>query len=737
MFYSPTFLARKGPLGTVWCAAHHLQHRLKKSHYTSTDIPSTVGMLKKTKTFSLLCYPNSDLAIEFDNDEHIMYPDIPIARRMSGHLLLGVVRIYSKKVNYLFHDCHIILVGLSKAFDAKKVDLPDNENQAPVHAITLPETFNLDALELDDDDIYTEGSPDNHLRNEEDIRLPDQIPTGANPYIAITFDEDMMDLLHSEAAPESGIQLMDEDVILQSPIGGNLQNKELNAAVAFQDPGPANETKLPGTSMAFGGTGPSSQTEVLRPTMDFYNSHPGNETEAPNIIHDDIVTQDFPEIEVRRDTVPDISNECLPLGHPEQRNDASEMRVSLERIWDDKEIHTPILRSMSTSGAESIPFHDHSGPPMFAAFRESLGNLSGHKSPQLAIQPSPPVQQPRKRQRTRGRFFDNELVLSDRSMKKALEDSSDLVQKRMNVRASALAVWKSNSILRKGQLFHGASVTGLCVDISEMFERDYTFAKPNLPVLQGAVSSPRILQSPAPSTEAEDLQIPATATAAEASPEHRAGRPEAAVPEIDRETEYLRDDQGSAYNNLLYEFEPSPLRPICSARDDSSPLSINSLRSETTPRVLPTPDAAAFTGNHGSAFETPRAFLDKGLVLGSMGLSDIPEMLCSAEDLYFLEDDNNSPTEFQASHGVDSLSVRTRAAAQYLKKQSPITAISENSSGDLSLNKILEGKTRKLCARMFYETLVLKSYGVIDVQQEKAYEDITLKLTATLSKAQI
>lgn len=41
MFYSQTFLARKGPLSTVWIAAH-LQHRLKKSQYTSTDIPSTV-----------------------------------------------------------------------------------------------------------------------------------------------------------------------------------------------------------------------------------------------------------------------------------------------------------------------------------------------------------------------------------------------------------------------------------------------------------------------------------------------------------------------------------------------------------------------------------------------------------------------------------------------------------------------------------------------------------------------
>lgn len=43
MFYSNTFLARKGPLGTVWCAAH-LQNRLKKSHITATNIPKTVGL---------------------------------------------------------------------------------------------------------------------------------------------------------------------------------------------------------------------------------------------------------------------------------------------------------------------------------------------------------------------------------------------------------------------------------------------------------------------------------------------------------------------------------------------------------------------------------------------------------------------------------------------------------------------------------------------------------------------
>ncbi|KAM0971854.1 hypothetical protein TB2_019285 [Malus domestica] len=61
----------------------------------------------------------------------------------------------------------------------------------------------------------------------------------------------------------------------------------------------------------------------------------------------------------------------------------------------------------------------------------------------------------------------------------------------------------------------------------------------------------------------------------------------------------------------------------------------------------------------------------------------------------------------QGTQGVDSLSVRTRAVAQFLKRECSISSTSEDVTGDLSLDKILEGKTRKLCARMFYETLVL------------------------------
>lgn len=84
-----------------------------------------------------------------------MFPEVPIALRMSGHLLLGIARIYSKKVDYLFHDCNIILIGLTKVFSTTQINLPEDAKQAPVQAITLPETLDLDAMDLDAD-VYTE-----------------------------------------------------------------------------------------------------------------------------------------------------------------------------------------------------------------------------------------------------------------------------------------------------------------------------------------------------------------------------------------------------------------------------------------------------------------------------------------------------------------------------------------------------------------------------------------------------
>lgn len=79
-----------------------------------------------------------------------MFPKVPIALRLSGHLLLGVVRIYSKQVDYLHHDCNEFLTNIRTAVASIEVNLPEDASHAAFHSVTLPETFELDALNMDD-----------------------------------------------------------------------------------------------------------------------------------------------------------------------------------------------------------------------------------------------------------------------------------------------------------------------------------------------------------------------------------------------------------------------------------------------------------------------------------------------------------------------------------------------------------------------------------------------------------
>ena len=46
-----------------------------------------------------------------------MYPEAPLALRLSSQLLLGVVRIYSRKVGYLFEDCNHALSKIKQVRD--------------------------------------------------------------------------------------------------------------------------------------------------------------------------------------------------------------------------------------------------------------------------------------------------------------------------------------------------------------------------------------------------------------------------------------------------------------------------------------------------------------------------------------------------------------------------------------------------------------------------------------------
>lgn len=80
---------------------------------------------------------------------------IPLALRLSGHLLVGVVRIFSRQVGYLYSDANDAVIKIRKAFRSTAVadvDLPEGQQMAKESAITLRAQDN-DEFSLQDVDV--------------------------------------------------------------------------------------------------------------------------------------------------------------------------------------------------------------------------------------------------------------------------------------------------------------------------------------------------------------------------------------------------------------------------------------------------------------------------------------------------------------------------------------------------------------------------------------------------------
>ena len=75
-----------------------------------------------------------------------MFPEAPLALRLSGQLLLGVVRIYSRKVNYLALDSQDTLLKIKNTYrvagaEGNAVDMPTVDDDGQFLTVTLPENY--------------------------------------------------------------------------------------------------------------------------------------------------------------------------------------------------------------------------------------------------------------------------------------------------------------------------------------------------------------------------------------------------------------------------------------------------------------------------------------------------------------------------------------------------------------------------------------------------------------------
>ncbi|KAH6643729.1 Rec8 like protein-domain-containing protein [Boeremia exigua] len=124
MFLPEDLLFKSGQLARVWLAAN--QHK------------------KLTKAQVLQDKIDEDIQV-------IIRPEGaaggPLALRLNGQLLLGVVRIYHRKAHYLHDDCNDALWKIKMAFRPGNIDLPTQTHAANPTSLTLPDMItDLDLL---------------------------------------------------------------------------------------------------------------------------------------------------------------------------------------------------------------------------------------------------------------------------------------------------------------------------------------------------------------------------------------------------------------------------------------------------------------------------------------------------------------------------------------------------------------------------------------------------------------
>ncbi|KAK7372517.1 hypothetical protein VNO80_05898 [Phaseolus coccineus] len=115
MFYSHQLLARKAPLGQIWMAA-------------TTHAKINRRKLDKLNIIKIC--------------EEILNPSVPMALRLSGILMGGVVIVYERKVKLLYDDVSRLLVEINEAWKVKTAPdttlLPKAKSKAKKEAVTLP-----------------------------------------------------------------------------------------------------------------------------------------------------------------------------------------------------------------------------------------------------------------------------------------------------------------------------------------------------------------------------------------------------------------------------------------------------------------------------------------------------------------------------------------------------------------------------------------------------------------------
>uniref|UniRef100_A0A1I7TWE8 Rad21_Rec8_N domain-containing protein n=1 Tax=Caenorhabditis tropicalis TaxID=1561998 RepID=A0A1I7TWE8_9PELO len=180
MFYADFVLSKKGPLSKVWLAAHW-EKKLSKAQIYETNVDEAVN--------------------------EIMRPSQNLALRTTGHLLLGICRVFSRKTKYLLADCNEAFLKIKLVFKNGALDEPN-----PV----LP-TFTMQDIygefgdnvlpEFDDEELNHAPICQSRL---DDITLKEDLPQRSSYNYGDLLEDDDFGELAAGVGPEDYFKLMEE-----------------------------------------------------------------------------------------------------------------------------------------------------------------------------------------------------------------------------------------------------------------------------------------------------------------------------------------------------------------------------------------------------------------------------------------------------------------------------------------------------------------------------------------------
>uniref|UniRef100_A0A1S3XYC2 Sister chromatid cohesion 1 protein 2 n=1 Tax=Nicotiana tabacum TaxID=4097 RepID=A0A1S3XYC2_TOBAC len=638
-----------------------------------------------------------------------------VTYRILGPLLLGVVRIYSKKVEYLLHDCNHFLVKLGdfathKRSTSKLSALRIEGLRAPNCSIKRPKKFELDTFELEV--LEDQNASSGHVASREEIMLSDAWRSEQTRFgLSSKYEEDVSrsESLTTDHTPVRDVcspHLMDKDVHFRPSLGSG------HSAALWHLNGTRFSLEERFEPMTFGDLDFQMTSDK---TADHQTDEQMKESNAGNLVNEEHFFEKRSSLEEHAEPMIIVDTEAgtnisqqsekirQPIGllkHPDTGGDLDDEGPAGvgESFSVEKQQKKNAEASSSRKGKDRTE-HD----------RSTLSFNSGSTSPDFISVRTPATKERTRISRKRRCIFDESIVIPNKVYKRWIGDANDLVCKRRKAPHTSYLARKVHKISSLPQSFEEPLIPcGDSIDIISAIckirsTRDGPAETVEVPPHEEIPGSPNTLrygeQIPGSSATSmqEDIPIAPLSSLREDIPESPGKlRCEEQIPIAPAPPLHVGIPESP--NTLRYDGEQTPIAPATPVTGSSS---------------LRFHDMQGISRSHNEPASSTESTKEGAPQMEDQEL----EMDLMDEEINSSEGDISEKYKF---------SLRTRKVARFLLENF-LSRKGKEKVEVVNLSSLLQGKTKKQSSRAFYEILVLKSGGWIDVRQDDAYSSILLR----------